>query len=444
MFKRIISVLLSVCLFLLCVGCKPVSRSLWVVFDLAENGVPYDSILGDLEWWLINDVGLEEQDIHFECLPLSGAERDTAIDRIRTEIMSGGGPDVFVTQCFDDRNALFKIPEKAMEIDLFLPLDDYIANAKYAEWDKFTKTVMDAGRNEEGQQLVPLAYQLPVAMYRATDLEHTPSNMTWEELRESEELQDAAVRVGAGLNALGAFDFQIDYILGDMADYRDEKLLFSEEDLRKYTDEVCAATKQYAVDKLFETEYCAKSSIGDDFNFTGGGTVEGGLNLNGAPLNGLREWDPLTLVPLYSKDGGCTAMVTAFAAINRNTQRPEDAFAFLDLLLSTGRQANAAIYRDYLYGSFGEAAMPMHEEIMSSKYPMGGKVYVNHTFTLTNQNFDTVCAVRDQITNVQFVGALNGVIEEMAAECFTAYQAGDDYSSIVHDAYSSMKQMMVE
>lgn len=117
--------------------------------------------------------------------------------------MSGGGPDVFITQCVGDfsntqiGNPIFAMPEKAMELGLFLPLDEYIENAKYSEWDKFTKSVMDSGKNEEGQQLIPLTYTLPSALYRKSDFVYTPDyDMTREEMLASEEVYDAAVRLG--------------------------------------------------------------------------------------------------------------------------------------------------------------------------------------------------------------------------------------------------------
>ncbi len=49
--------------------------------------------------------------------------------------MSGKGPDVFIVACpggvFNNPSeALFAVPEKAMQNGLFLTLDDYIENRK--------------------------------------------------------------------------------------------------------------------------------------------------------------------------------------------------------------------------------------------------------------------------------------------------------------------------
>lgn len=94
--------------------------------------------------------------------------------------MSGSGPDVFIMRCdekasWHTEQALFQIPEQAIESGLFLPLDDYIENAQFIEWDKLTPIVMEAGRNEEGQLILPLTYNIPITFFRAPDVSHTPS-----------------------------------------------------------------------------------------------------------------------------------------------------------------------------------------------------------------------------------------------------------------------------
>ena len=46
----------------------------------------------------------------------------------------------------------------------------------------------------------------------------------------------------------------------------------------------------------------------------------------------LRADDVFTMVPAYSSQGGYGAYITSFAAINRNTDKPEEAFLLLDYL----------------------------------------------------------------------------------------------------------------
>ena len=77
-----------------------------------------------------------------------------------------------------------------MDSDLFLPFDEYIENhAAYGEWDQFTEKILDAGKNKEGQQIIPIAYTLPIIVYRAEDVDTDIMNgKTWDEILADEAL----------------------------------------------------------------------------------------------------------------------------------------------------------------------------------------------------------------------------------------------------------------
>ena len=111
------------------------------------------------------------ENIEFDSIPNEGSARKIAIERIRTEIMAGEGPDVFIVA---GSNWLFPIPEKAMQEGVFLTLDEYIENAELGDWDNLTQPVLEAGRTEEGQQLVPMMYTLPVTIYSKESMPEMP------------------------------------------------------------------------------------------------------------------------------------------------------------------------------------------------------------------------------------------------------------------------------
>ncbi len=58
------------------------------------------------------------ENIVFDSIPYSGSEREIALDKIRTDIMAGEGPDVFVVTV-QGSSSVFPIPEKAMQEGLF-------------------------------------------------------------------------------------------------------------------------------------------------------------------------------------------------------------------------------------------------------------------------------------------------------------------------------------
>jgi len=117
--------------------------------------------------------GIEK--ITFELLPQSSVKRSTKLQRLRTEIMAGEGPDLFIVQTTCNsmnsdlyKDALFNYPEKSMEVGLFLPLDEYMENSsRFTDWDAQTQAVLEAGRNREGQMLIPMVYHIPLLIYPA-------------------------------------------------------------------------------------------------------------------------------------------------------------------------------------------------------------------------------------------------------------------------------------
>ena len=116
-------------------------------------------------------AGGSVDNIAVEIIPPRGPEREATLDNLRVEIASGSGPDLFIMNCdikdsFDTKETLFRMPEKSMELGLFLPLNEYMHDdTQYAEWESMNEVVLAAGRNEEGQQIIPLSYTVPVSVY---------------------------------------------------------------------------------------------------------------------------------------------------------------------------------------------------------------------------------------------------------------------------------------
>ncbi|MBP3704061.1 MAG: extracellular solute-binding protein, partial [Clostridia bacterium] len=132
---------------------------------------------------------LDPIELEIEYIPEHGnSERNTVISRLRTEIMSGKGPDIFLMGSNSgDIEPLFKVPEKNMANGIFLPLNDYIENAQFMEFDKLVPGVMSAGQYDGEQYILPLTYTMPLTFYNASEVQHTASKtMTWEQMTEGE------------------------------------------------------------------------------------------------------------------------------------------------------------------------------------------------------------------------------------------------------------------
>lgn len=186
-------------------------------------------------------------------------------------------------------------------------------HTQYTEWDKLTETVLAAGRTEEGQLLIPLAYTVPVLIYNAEDFDHTPSaEMTLQDMLSDEALYAAAARLGDGLGMRDPqFESQAlwcltEYMLGDLADYEAEELLFTEEELLQCVDLIFELQEYTQETDPYSEEGWNENSLGI------------GMNCDGCELayelNGIKETEDFSVVPQYSDDGGTTAMILSYAA----------------------------------------------------------------------------------------------------------------------------------
>ena len=90
-------------------------------------------------------------EVEFIIIPTDKNEAEMKISELRTELMAGEGPDIFLLECEQPaqeevRDGLFVDLEKTMETGLFLPLDEYIENAKHMDTSGWNQTVLDAGK----------------------------------------------------------------------------------------------------------------------------------------------------------------------------------------------------------------------------------------------------------------------------------------------------------
>lgn len=342
-----------------------------------------------------------------ETLPPEGQERSAALSRIRTEVLAGKGPDVFICTCWAPgigEEGLFKFPNQAMENRIFLPLDDYISQAKYMEWDRLLPVVMEAGRGDEGQMLLPLAYTFDVLLLdrdRFSSSVELPA--AWEELAES---ADKLARSLAG--------YVTPYnMMGELADYDKDVPAFSEDGLFEYMKKAIDHSKKVQSEAIVPVFV----------NFTDGkfSGPDNTLDL----LNG-RKFD---FFSTYNKDGGITVDITDFAGINRNSAHPDEAFTVLDFQISREVQKGFLIYS-------AMHSLPTHMDLYSNEYPSHGQA-------MSEEHFESFSRLRDQINVAKFYTLLEGAMLGITAE-FDFKKGTEELRKIVHKRYMEMSMMLVK
>ena len=366
------------------------------------------------------------ENIEFDSIPNEGSARKIAIERIRTEIMAGEGPDVFIVA---GSNWLFPIPEKVMQEGVFLTLDEYIENAELGDWDSLTQPVLEAGRTEEGQQLVPMMYTLPVTIYSKESVpEMPPSGTTWQDMLADESgiLRRAAVMHRSEEGFVPDPGDSVPAVLGELVNYETEEILFSEEDLLHAMENLLALEEELNAEGF---EGVPDYLQGQLYRFP---TLTSG---EGKALSIGRE-TPVTMVPIYSRSGDVTATVQAYTGINRNTKHPEEAFFVVDYLMSAQAQQELRIF--YMSGGF-----PVNEAVLSAEYPQRDGT----DYYFTDENFEALCNLRDQISKVYFENSLVWTLSSLYYTC-QGIQSGEitgqTVEEIVSEIYDALKQMLSE
>lgn len=394
-----------------------------VMIDLPNDESGFDS--GQLRKTLEYMPGFgTEFTVLEEAIPAWGTDRENAMTSLKTEIMAGKGPDLFL--CEQDTYAIggasfgkmdsdpfFAFQEKAMKNRLFLPLDDYIKSAKYMEWDRFLPVIMEAGRSEEGQQIIPMSFAFD-ALYVDREkygLEDWDRSMSWQEMRES------------GSPVLQyATSARIPNVIGRVMEPGADEPMFTEEELLGYIREYCGRLpgERGSYDELNEDEAVYDGMMMriyvPDTHISG--RPEAFVMGDGSP--------DYRIIPARNVKGGVTANINEFAAINRNARYPDLAFNIIDFLMSTRNQQNSE-----LFNSRVTLGMPVHMDIGSEEFPI--EIY----WYMSDANFKEYCAARDEITEVRFPSPVD--------EAVWAIDTSDgNVERSVHEQYMLIKMLLAE
>ena len=401
----------------------------WDAYELEKT-------LGELGSEIKSACGIDQ--LTFEVLPKEGAEREMALQRLRTEIMAGDGPDVFIMQTVAvasvtgiNKDALFNFPEKNMEAGLFLPLDEYMEkNTQFTDWSAQTQVVLDAGRTDEGQVIVPMTYTFPVLVYPENEVTVPyTTEVTMQDILNDPENAEIGALLYSNIyrhdemekSTMSQSTRGLPYILGTLADYESEELLFTEDELYE-----TLTTMLSLYDDASENQY---KYIKNDASYS---------NLIYQIFNGYFDTD-MALVPVYSLRGGVTASIRSYAAVNRNTRLPQDAFSVIDYLMREEAQRKSV-----LYSKFFVNGIPLQNDLGSEEKTLEA-AYDPQRY-LAQPYFEDLLLIKEQITEVNFQSNLDAVLEDLIVNAIYDESFSDEAvaRAYVSEAYAKMKRMMGE
>lgn len=386
---------------------------------------------------------LEAEDIELEIIPKSGTERQTALTRIRTEIMSGEGPDVFLCSTVDTsaygsaETVLFPFPERAMEDGLFLPLDKYIEHAEYMEWDKMLPAAMEAGKTENGQVILPISFAMPITAYLEGETELPAADTTFADVVASNDpiLQSSMAYTGRWEQQFMRCYFP--YLFTGIANYKTGELAFTEDDLFQLTRDV-AGLKNNEPENL-------PAHFSDQLTFETYNYFIAGVGVPPA-RQGINKNDNQVMLPLYNIDGGATALICSFGAVNANTRRPKSAFLVLDYFLSPYMHRNSE-----LYAFFCQNSLPVHMEMgeardMSTGFIKTSPYKVKYCTSIDSHVFAPYSKAREQISYARFNTVLDQELMKFATSSSGSIVADNEEAlrKNVSDTYTKMQRLLDE
>lgn len=362
----------------------------------------------------------EDFKANIELVPGGGPDRDATLTRIRTEMLTGKGPDLFICACYDAGDpdlgketftSLFPFPKAMMKRNMFLPLDGYIQNAQLMEWEDLYSKIMEAGRNDQGQMLLPLSWGMN---FTTTDVEvYTPTEelpLTFDQMMESQDI--GVIRAG--------FPSFFRDSLGEPCDYETEALTFTQEELASQLDALRLTFDRRTSDDLFAKPACF-----------------GRLNAS----HFCQSSPDSALIPLYNREGQATAYVNTFGAININSQVPDEAFQILDAFLSEDAQRTSELINVYFSGA------PVCRNLLTKDTRVMTIVATTeHTYKswyLSDWNYQQLQIVMDQLGTVDFITPVHQELSTLTRTYFRA-KSEEERQKLIIDAYSTMKMMLAE
>lgn len=397
---------------MLFVGCgKEEEETLKICVSAPISG-NVDSLV---EGWQAIEGGCEVELIEISG---DGSAEELKLTELRTEIMAGEGPDLFILECLSPEpevtySNLFRDVEKAMEDGMFLPLDEYLENAKYMDIRTWNQTVLNVGKTEKGQVVLPLYYRLPAYVFKSDDLSGQSIPDSWDELL----APDSPVR-----NDLWYNDFA--YSFGKLADYQTGELLFSEEELKTYVEMFCSMLDEG--DAQNEQQEFPEPIVGGYIS----------PDFLGKGIGGALE-EEQTYLSIPNREGSATAMVTMYAAVNNNTAQAVEAFSLIDFMFSDEvTSGRGFVKNDKHYGTralapVGNEGIAVSQENFEKKYCKNEKV---------KTAFETM---NSRIGCVRFYSDLDWDLFDLCFE-YQRTRGSEDTDQMIETAYKRMQMKLAE
>lgn len=259
--------------------------------------------------------------------------------RIRAQLKLSSGPDLILVS-----PALFPEYEEMVAQGTFLDLSPLLRDRELSSAD-YVQPVMELGRYEGSQYLIPAGYRLPILV--TTEKALNKAEFRRDTAGDFLSLSGEFARVGSRLMEEARYETVVTNLSPE------KFVLYSGVELRGSGGEVLPREKQFAA--LCQTfkdyyQYVPDHCVPDDYETSfslrhGVSTFSLRSSFSDFSRAARRFYlnrDEGVVMPLYNVDGGLTAYVSGAIGINANGKNQENARRFLELFLSKVGQYNFA------------------------------------------------------------------------------------------------------
>lgn len=289
------------------------------------------------------DSGIE---VRIQRLPDDKAEREIEIQKLRTEIMAGKGPDVYLIDGGEEYGEeflpLLENPYQTMQSGALAPLDALMEEDSYWEDDTYSDVILKAGQYDGHQYILPMSvsyYVLP----RETDMEEMTEDTLGEWLEQARNSQDIRLKT-AFWSSLWA---QSARWMQPAADYERGEVLFNKEKWIKFSDQYF----QFHIDVGEEVH-----ETGNWYNFE---------MLSSAVFSD--KTSPIDLQVVPDLEGRKMASIQTYGAVGMSSDLKQEAYDFLMPFLNDRSQkysrehSEGSMILPQIYGYFDSAFIPVQE-----------------------------------------------------------------------------------
>nr|WP_317283767.1 hypothetical protein [uncultured Sellimonas sp.] len=268
-------------------------------------------------------------EIEVQVLPEEEKERETKIQNLRTQIMAGKGPDIYLLER-NSENAegkaipLFENPYQTMKSGALASLDKFMKKDAYWKDNTYNKVFLKEGQYGGHQYIIPMSCSYDV-LPKTKDMEAMTGETLEDWLKQVEDSKNPKMKA-----AMNGFLVSTGKWMQPAVDYEKDKVLFDKEKWEKFVESWMTFSETYQDDVFVETE--------ENIQEIDSIIINSGMDLQVVPnLNGRK-----------------TAEVRTYGAIGMSGDHKQEAYDFLMLFLNDKTQKYAKEHPDahlpVLYG----------------------------------------------------------------------------------------------